>query len=58
MTQPPAEPNAAQQLQTATLLEHLGELRTRLIWSVAFLAVGMGVAFTVHQPLLALLKAH
>ncbi|RTR29438.1 twin-arginine translocase subunit TatC [Deinococcus radiophilus] len=57
MTQPPAEPNAAQQLQTATLLEHLGELRTRLIWSVAFLAVGMGVAFTVHQPLLALLKA-
>ncbi len=46
-----------EQLQTATLLEHLDELRTRLIWSVAFLAVGMGAAFAMHQQLFAWLQA-
>lgn len=52
---PPVSPQ--EELQSATLLEHLGELRTRLIWSAAFLAIGMGLAFWVHQPLLGLLQA-
>lgn len=50
-------PASPEELQSATLLEHLGELRTRLIWSLAFLAVGMGAAFALLQPLLDLLKA-
>lgn len=56
MTDRPDSALTREELASATLMQHLGELRTRLIWSVVFLGVGMGVAFTVHQPLLALLE--
>jgi sec-independent protein translocase protein TatC len=38
--------------EEATLVEHLGELRARLIISVLALAVGFGVAFAFHGHLL------
>ncbi|QDY68769.1 twin-arginine translocase subunit TatC [Qingshengfaniella alkalisoli] len=37
---------------SAPLIEHLAELRTRLIWSVVAFAVGMVLCFTVAEPLL------
>ena len=37
---------------SAPLIEHLAELRTRLIWSVVAFMVGMVVCFTVAEPLL------
>ncbi|SLN30175.1 Sec-independent protein translocase protein TatC [Aquimixticola soesokkakensis] len=40
---------------TAPLIEHLAELRTRIIWSVVAFLVGMVVAFTVARPLLDIL---
>ncbi len=38
--------------EEATLVEHLGELRTRLIISLAALAVGFGVAYAFHGRIL------
>ena len=38
--------------EEATLVEHLGELRARLIISLAALAVGFGVAYGFHGRLL------
>jgi sec-independent protein translocase protein TatC len=38
--------------EEATLVEHLGELRARLIISVLALAVGFGIAFAFHGHLL------
>src|SRR6056300_1448077 len=37
---------------SAPLIEHLAELRTRLIRSVAAFIVGMVIAFTVAEPIL------
>ncbi|MFC6591282.1 twin-arginine translocase subunit TatC [Deinococcus lacus] len=50
MTQP------TEQLQSATLMEHLGELRQRLILSALFLAAGMAVAFYFRTDLIELIK--
>ena len=38
--------------EEATLVEHLGELRTRLIISLAALAVGFGIAYAFHGRIL------
>jgi sec-independent protein translocase protein TatC len=38
--------------EEATLVEHLGELRTRLIISISALAVGFAIAFAFHGHLL------
>lgn len=37
---------------SAPLIEHLAELRTRLIWSALAFMVGMVICFTVAEPLL------
>ncbi|MCU0912510.1 MAG: twin-arginine translocase subunit TatC [Rhodobacteraceae bacterium] len=37
---------------SAPLIEHLAELRTRLIWSVLAFVVGIVLAFTVAEPIL------
>ncbi len=37
---------------SAPLIEHLSELRTRLIWSVLAFVVGIILAFTVAEPIL------
>ena len=37
---------------SAPLIEHLSELRTRLIWSVLAFVVGIVLAFTVAEPIL------
>lgn len=44
-------------LKTATLFEHLDELRKRLMISLVFLAVGMSVAFSQRTALIELIKA-
>lgn len=49
--------NNEAELASAPLLDHLDELRLRLIWSMSAVAVGMGLAFWQHQQLLALLMA-
>ena len=41
----------------AELVEHLGELRSRLLISLGAIAVGFGVAYTFHHELLAWLNA-
>ena len=56
MTVRPEQTAAPDELQSGTLLEHLGELRRRLLWALAFLALGMVVAFTYRLPLLELLR--
>jgi len=38
--------------EEATLVEHLGELRTRLVYCLLALAVGTGVAFAFHRSIL------
>ena len=38
--------------EEATLVEHLGELRTRIVISLASLAVSFGVAFAFHERLI------
>lgn len=42
---------------SAPLIEHLTELRTRLIWSVLAFIVGMVICFTVAEPLLQFISA-
>lgn len=37
-------------------IEHLHELRTRLVWSALALAVGGGISFALHEKLLALIQ--
>ncbi|MDP8911342.1 MAG: twin-arginine translocase subunit TatC, partial [Actinomycetota bacterium] len=41
----------------AELVEHLGELRSRLLISLGAIAVGFGVAYTFHHELLTWLNA-
>jgi len=45
-----------QELRSAPLLDHLDELRKRLIYSVIFLALGMVVAFQYRLQLIELVK--
>jgi sec-independent protein translocase protein TatC len=42
--------------EEATLVEHLGELRTRLVIALAAVAVGFGVAYAYHGHLVAWLE--
>ncbi|MDX6412830.1 MAG: sec-independent protein translocase protein TatC [Gaiellaceae bacterium] len=42
--------------ESAELVEHLGELRTRLVVAIAAVAVGFGVAYAFHGALLDLLN--
>ncbi|EYB67831.1 Sec-independent protein translocase TatC [Deinococcus phoenicis] len=55
MTQPPA-PQASAELKSAPLLEHLEELRKRIIISLIFLAVGVVIAFQYRVQLIDLIK--
>lgn len=43
-------------LKSAPLLDHLEELRRRLIYSLIFLVLGMGIAFQFRMPLIELIK--
>jgi Tat protein translocase TatC len=43
--------------EEATLVEHLGELRTRLVYCLIALGVGTGVAFAYHRSILHWLNA-
>ncbi len=43
--------------ESAELVEHLGELRTRLFVALGAIAVGFGVAYAFHGALLDLLNA-
>lgn len=38
--------------EEASLVEHLGELRSRLVWSIVALLIGFSVAFTFHDTLI------
>jgi sec-independent protein translocase protein TatC len=42
--------------ESAELVEHLGELRTRLVVSIAAVAVGFGIAYAFHGTLLDVLN--
>jgi sec-independent protein translocase protein TatC len=44
------------ELPGMSLMEHLEELRKRLIWSIAFLAAGMIVAYAFHVRLLSVIQ--
>ena len=44
-------------LKSAPLFDHLDELRKRLIISVVFLAIGMGLAFQYRVQLIELIKS-
>jgi sec-independent protein translocase protein TatC len=39
------------ELPGMSLMEHLGELRSRLLWALGFLAVGCGIAYWYKAPL-------
>lgn len=42
--------------QTATFAEHIQELRTRLMWSLLFVAVGAGLGYALHEVILSVLQ--
>jgi len=44
------------ELPGMSLMEHLEELRKRLIWSIAYLVLGMGVAYGFHVKLLSMIQ--
>jgi len=41
---------------TATFAEHIQELRSRLMWSMLFVAIGAGVGYVLHDKLLIILQ--
>jgi sec-independent protein translocase protein TatC len=49
---PPPLPRRLGYGEEATLVEHLGELRTRILVSLVALAVGFGVAYAFHSHLI------
>lgn len=63
---PSTEPSASEPMQTMGFLDHLEELRRRLVYSVAAVAVGFGVCWgfreriyaIMQQPILDALKAN
>jgi len=44
------------ELPGMSLMEHLEELRTRLFWSVGYLAIGFVVAYALHKQLTAMIQ--
>ncbi len=52
---PPAADEAVMENSRAPLLDHLLELRTRLIWALIAVAVGFGICFAFSLPLYDLL---
>ena len=45
------------ELPGMSLMEHLGELRTRLIHSVVYLLIGFAVAYVFHERLYGFVQA-
>lgn len=52
-----SEPEARVEERLMPLVDHLAELRNRLIWSVLAIAAGAAVGFTVSEPIIAILRA-
>ncbi len=48
---PPADGSAGLDASRAPLMDHLIELRRRLLWSVAALAVGFGICLYFAKPI-------
>jgi sec-independent protein translocase protein TatC len=44
------------ELPGMSLMEHLEELRKRLFWSIAYLAIGFAVAYALHKQLTAIIQ--
>lgn len=42
--------------QTATFAEHIRELRSRIMWSLLFVAIGAGVGYALHDQILQILQ--
>lgn len=53
---PDPEPGSSQDEARMSILEHLAELRMRIIYSVAWFAGGFALAWLVHEPLFEFLK--
>ena len=54
---PPPTETAAAGVGVMPLVDHLAELRTRIIWSVLAIGVGATVGFALGEPIIAFLKA-
>jgi sec-independent protein translocase protein TatC len=48
--QPAPDPEQARGLGKMSFMEHLGELRTRIVWALGSAAVGLVIAFFVTDP--------
>src|SRR5579875_3507060 len=44
------------ELPGMSLMEHLEELRTRLLWSIGYLIIGCGIAYAFHTRLITLIQ--
>jgi sec-independent protein translocase protein TatC len=51
------EPSASTGERVMPLVDHLAELRNRLIWSVLAIAAGAAAGFAVSEPIIAILRA-
>lgn len=45
---PPSEPTRMDQLGSMSLIQHLEELRKRVVWSIIFVAAGFAICFNYH----------